>query len=153
MNGISPDQPNRESSRSPSARDGGSDERTRVGDLSDEDNGGAQLNTKTFISTLAASNQPVSKQRSAYLKDKGQQIAGLEQQLGACEKRAYAQQLVHDYEERGTSHWHFVWMTFTMYFKSLSSLTSSTPIPGSTSSRWTSYLHRNLTKQGQFEKV
>ena len=41
------------------------------------------------------------------MKDKDRQIAGLEQKFKASKKRAYMQQLICNFEESGTSNWHF----------------------------------------------
>ena len=47
-----------------------------------------------FISTFAASNQPLLQQLSSYLKSENQRIAGLQKKLQAPEDHAYMKQLI-----------------------------------------------------------
>ena len=114
-----------ESSRSRLARDGGEGQHNRVDGGFDEDADDAPLNTETFIiNKLSASNQPILKQLSVFLKDKEDRISIRERKPEASEKRQHTHSSScattrKEVDPISTS----IRMTLAMYSKALSSLT------------------------------
>ena len=59
------------------------------------------------MSTLSPHLVNIQQQLAAYLKSRGAEVADLKQKLKAADQRAYTQQLICDYDEKGVSDWHF----------------------------------------------
>ena len=129
-NGSSPNRSNDVSSRSCSKCNGDSDESDGFADVPSQDDRDAELN--------AASNAVL--QLSAYLKSKYQRIAGLEQKLEASKKHPTRNSSCAITRKKVDLVSTSIRMTSAVYLKALSSLTSLTPIPSSTLSRWTRHL-------------
>ena len=93
------------SARSP--RNGGGGGRPRIANRPDEDGPDNDFNPETFLSTLAASDQPMLQQFGAYLKAKDETISVLQRQVKSEQNKRATQEAIRNYEDTGRSGFQF----------------------------------------------
>ena len=109
--------PSNDDSGSRRNRDGGSDRSNGSSPRLDWDSAEVQLDAETFISTLASSKDIKDQQMAAFLKVRDAQVADLHKKLKAEQQRAATQELIHNFDEKGVSGWHFAKDDIVAYYR------------------------------------